>query len=325
MALPGVLQQFGVQPRDALRQAGLSPQLFASAENTITQQALCRLFAVCAELTGRDDFGLQVGARFSLPNFGLLGELMRNSATAAEAIRMLILHLHFYDRLAVPLLYTASPASVFLGYVPQHPAMPGIGHLLDAAIAVAYRTMRALCGPTWQPRDVQLSHRRPASAEPYRRLFGQGVHFDAEMSGLVFDSTWLEHRLDGANPELFHDLTAVLLASKSGWPISLGEEVQCIVLRLLHGGGVSSAGVAQLFGVSERTLRSRLQAEGTSLQQLLADARFELAMHLLGDTELPVSRIAAALCYADPAVFSRAFQGWAAMSPRQWRNLNRKN
>jgi AraC-like DNA-binding protein len=60
------------------------------------------------------------------------------------------------------------------------------------------------------------------------------------------------------------------------------------------------------------------------LQQLLADTRFELAMHLLRDTELPVSRIAGALCYADPAIFSRAFHGWAAMSPRQWRNLNRK-
>ncbi|MCB1847034.1 MAG: AraC family transcriptional regulator [Halieaceae bacterium] len=324
MALPRMLQEFGVEPRSVLHEACLSPRLFNSADNTVSQEAICRLLSVCAARTGRADFGLQVGARFSLPNFGLLGEIMRNSATAAEAIRMLILHLHFYDRLAVPLLYTASPANVFLGYVPQHPAMDGISHLLDAAIAVAYRTMRELCGPAWQVQDVQFSHRRPASAESYRRLFGQGVHFDAEMSGLVFASSWLDQRVVGANPALFRELTEALVVSESGWPISLAEQAQCIMLRLLHGGAVSSAGVAQLFGISERTLRDRLRAEGTSMQQLLAATRFELARHLLEDTELPLSRIAGALCYADPAVFSRAFHGWAGVSPRQWRSVNRK-
>ncbi len=319
MALPRVLEECGLEPRFALLEAGLSPRLFTRADNTITQQALCRLFSVCEALTGRDDFGLQVGARFSLPDFGLLGELMRNSATVAEAIRMLMLHLHFYDRLAVPLLYTASATNVFLGYAPQHPAMAGIGHHLDAAMAVAYRTMRELCGPAWQARDVQFSHRRPASAESYRRLFGQGVHFDAEISGLVFASSWLERQVDGANPTRFRELTEALITSERGWPISLVEESQCIILRLLHGGAVSSASVARLFGISERTLRSRLRAEGTGMQQLLAATRFELARHLLEDTELPLSRIAEALCYADPAVFSRAFHGWSGISPRQWR------
>jgi AraC-like DNA-binding protein len=324
MALPGVLEEFGVAPRDALRAVGLSPQLFASPENTVTQHAICRLLSVCATSTGRGDFGLLVGGRFTLQDFGSLGELMRNSATVGEAMRMLILHLHFYDRLAVPVLFSAGVDSVFLGYSPQHPAVAGTTLLLDAAIAVAYRTVRELCGPAWQPRAVQFSQRRPASTESYRRLFGRGLHFDAELSGLLFDSCWLERRVDGADPELFRKLTGSLLASESGWPISLGEEVQCILLRLLHSGAVSSASVAQLFGVSQRTLRSRLRAEGTSLQQLLADTRLELAMHLLRDTELPVSRIAGALCYADPAIFSRAFHGWAGMSPRQWRNLNRK-
>jgi AraC-like DNA-binding protein len=77
--------------------------------------------------------------------------------------------------------------------------------------------------------------------------------------------------------------------------------------------------VARLFGISERTLRQKLQAEGTSMQRLLAQTRFELARHLLLNTRQPMSLIAAALCYADSAVFSRAFHAWAGMGPKAWR------
>jgi AraC-like DNA-binding protein len=85
-------------------------------------------------------------------------------------------------------------------------------------------------------------------------------------------------------------------------------------------GGTSSAeNVALLFGMHERTLRKRLTAEGTRLQQLVSQTRFELAKQLLENTQLPLSEIASALHYADAAVFSRAFRGWSKTSPREWR------
>jgi AraC-like DNA-binding protein len=84
--------------------------------------------------------------------------------------------------------------------------------------------------------------------------------------------------------------------------------------------GTSSAeNVALLFGMHERTLRKRLTAERTSLQQLVSQTRFELAKQLLENTQLPLSEIASALRYADAAVFSRAFRSWSKTSPRAWR------
>jgi AraC-like DNA-binding protein len=84
--------------------------------------------------------------------------------------------------------------------------------------------------------------------------------------------------------------------------------------------GTSSAdNVALLFGINERTLRKRLTAEGTSFQQLVSQTRFELAKQLLENTRLPLSEIAAALHFADAAVFSRAFRSWSVTSPSEWR------
>jgi AraC-like DNA-binding protein len=319
LALPLVLEELGVSPRQVLQRAGVRRSLFADPDNRISHEDICRLLALSAELTGRSDFGLLVGMRFKLTDLGQLGELMRHSTTVGVALRMLIAHLHFYDRAATPVLLRMEPAKLFLGYSLRHPATAGNGQLQDAALAVAHRMLRELCGPAWRPLQVHLSRRRPDRITPYQRYYGARVRFDAECSGLFFAAAWLEHAIADADPARWRLLYHAQQRAATNAGISFVEEVECVLHGLLVGGTTSAASVAQLFGCSERTLRMKLRAESTSLQRLLADIRFELARHLLQDTELPMSRIAAALCYADTAVFSRAFHGWAGVSPRQWR------
>ncbi len=77
--------------------------------------------------------------------------------------------------------------------------------------------------------------------------------------------------------------------------------------------------VGRLFAIHERTLRRRLEKERKNLQQLVNEARFELAQQLLQNTCLSVSAIATALRYDDANAFSRAFRNWANLSPTQWR------
>jgi AraC-like DNA-binding protein len=319
LALPGLLAELHVDPRKAFAQAGIAPHVFKDPENRLDHESVIRLLSVCAGLSGRSDFGLLLGTQFALRDLGALGELMRSAATAGEALRMLILHLHFYDRGAVPVMLRVGLSTVFLGYSLQHAAGSGAGQLQDLAIVIAHRMLRELCGPAWRPRVVQFSHRRPTDISPYRRVFGPGVHFDAELSGFSFDTTWLEGAIEGGDPVKFSGLTQALQSATASGPISVAEEVQCVLHQLLPGGTATAESVARLFGISERTLRHRLQAEETSLQKVLAATRFELARQLLQNTRLSMSHIATALCYADAAVFSRAFRGWAGTTPRQWR------
>lgn len=318
MALPQLLVEQGVSPAEVLRQAGIRGDLFDSPDNRITYQSVAKLLATCGRLGKRNDFGFLAGSRFCLADFGALGERMRNSVTVGEALRMLMLYLQLYDRTAVPVLLRVESPSVFLGYSLQHPATTGSGQLQDAAIAIACRTLRELCGPAWQPGFVQLSHSRPENIASYRRGFGPNISFDAELSGFSFASSWMGHRIAGADPGRCDLLNSALQEAKASGPMGFAEEVKCVLHQLLPGGSVSAASVACLFGISERSLRQKLQSEGINMQRLLADTRYGLARQLLQNTRLSMSEIAAALCYADSAVFSRAFHGWAGMSPRQW-------
>jgi AraC-like DNA-binding protein len=107
--------------------------------------------------------------------------------------------------------------------------------------------------------------------------------------------------------------------------VLFGEQVMCALNGLLATGGGTAGKLAQMFACSERTLRARLQREGLNLQKMQAEARYQRACHLLRSTDLPVSLVATAVGYADTAVFSRAFSGWAGVSPRPWREASVKS
>lgn len=320
IALPRVLVELGANPHRVFAQAGVNLQLFRSRENRIPREALGRLLATCADLTQRPDIGLLVGGRSTLTDFGDIGSLMQNSATVGEALRALVMHLHIHDRFAVPVLLGSESSYTFLGYSPHMHAMPGTAHLHDAAIAVAHRILLQLCGASFKPMLVQFSHVSPDDARAYRKLFSSGIRFNAELSGISFTGSWLEQPIAGADLNLRASLSRAIVEAQDRTVLSFAEEVQRVLQQMLLSGSVSAANVARLFGIRERTLRQRLQKEGTSLQQLVTKTRFELAKQLLQYTQLAITEIAATLCYADAAVFSRAFRHWTGVSPRQWRS-----
>ena len=77
--------------------------------------------------------------------------------------------------------------------------------------------------------------------------------------------------------------------------------------------------MARALGFSERTLRRQLTAEGRNFRDLLAEARYIKAQHLLCHTTLPIEAIAQQLGYAESAAFIHAFQRWTGMTPSAFR------
>jgi AraC-like DNA-binding protein len=73
--------------------------------------------------------------------------------------------------------------------------------------------------------------------------------------------------------------------------------------------------IAQMVGVSVRTLKRRLADQGTSYSTLLDELRQERALLLLRDETLSREQIAERLGYSDAANFTRAFRRWTGKTP----------
>jgi AraC-like DNA-binding protein len=96
----------------------------------------------------------------------------------------------------------------------------------------------------------------------------------------------------------------------------LAQDVRVLIAQQLPAGATSSR-VASALGLSERTLRRRLAAEGHSFQRLLDDVRESLARAMLtGPSTLPVEEIALRLGYSGATSFIHAHRRWTGSTPR---------
>lgn len=89
------------------------------------------------------------------------------------------------------------------------------------------------------------------------------------------------------------------------------------------GHGWSSAELSAALGVSEATLRRRLQDEGAHLRDVLTDIRMTHAMQLLQSSQLPVSAIAASAGFESQSRFAIRFRDRFGFPPTAIRGHRR--
>lgn len=78
--------------------------------------------------------------------------------------------------------------------------------------------------------------------------------------------------------------------------------------------------LADKLGMSEPTLRRKLAAEGSSVQDIKNEVRLKLAKQQLRSTNLSIKDIAEQLGFSESRAFSRAFKQWTDLNPANYRN-----
>jgi len=317
-AIPELLRELGAAPAAVLRDAGLEPTLFDDRQNLVSFAARGRLFEHCVRATGCRHFGLLVGQRGGLQTLGLVGLLAKNSPDVGTALRNLVGYFRVHLRSAVTRLEVDGEVAM-LTYDLLQPDLEGIEQTYDGVVAVMLNIMRSLCGPDWKPLEVRFAHRRPDDVRPFRRFFDVPLSFDAERCALVFESHWLDSRVQDADPELQRLLQNQLDALQPGTEEDFAGHVRSILRTALLTGHGNAAQVAALLGMHPRTMSRRLQSLGTSFQQLVDEVQFGIALQMLEHTSIDVSEIAASLDYSDASAFTRSFRRWSGTTPALWR------
>jgi AraC-like DNA-binding protein len=108
-------------------------------------------------------------------------------------------------------------------------------------------------------------------------------------------------------------------------PATTAKRVRAALLEALPSGLVTMEAIANKLALSKRTLQRRIEAEGTSFQQILQETCEALARHYLEKTTLPAAEISLLVGFDEPNSFYRAFRKWTGTTPEAVRHPPKKH
>lgn len=266
---------------------------------------------------GLADIGLQLGKTQNHMVLGLPGQLMSSCETLGSALGTFVA-LQIANSTAGAAYLHPMGDDYALGFGLYAPDLPS-SHIYDLSAVIGCNLVRDLTDGAVRPVELLLSRPTPADPEAYVRLFRCPVRFNEGQTCLILSCRSMDFRLPTADARKREALLDAVQKQLAGQPPGFAARVRHVLRPLLLAGRASHRQVAAHLNVHPRTMGRRLEQENATFEALKDEVRLAVARDQLARTDMPVSDVAAALGYATPSAFVRAFRRWTGKSPSAWR------
>lgn len=315
------VERAGIPPAALLRQARLPATLHVADAAWVTTAQYFALWRALEELSDDPAIGLTM----TIETDTSVHPPATMSAFFARDFRDGLARLARFKRLCTPeelhLEEQDGKATLFVDWLHAEGQEPDAA--ADVTFAAILELGRRGTGRHITPLQVEMTRSGPPS-QRHRDYFGAPIVVAAPRNALILDCADLDHPFAGHNAELLAILTPALSAAleEIDAQSSLAEQVKIVLKRRLASGKPELSDVAEVLGMSERTLQRRIAETGTSFRLLLEGARQELGREMLARGGTAPDEIAYLLGYQDTSSFYRAFRDWEGVTPLQWRDRN---
>lgn len=323
--LRGLLEaaaQAGVASDELLRAAHLDARLLA-AEASFPRSTLYLLSELAVSMTRDPALGLHWGENVRANTFNPISHLLAHSPTLRDALHALAeLHRLFSSEAGFHLVEHDSQVTLRQhALIGASPAAERFSS--ELLVAGVYKLVQSF-GPDARPERVCFTYPAPAYRREYARLFDGTARFRQTFTGLVFDQALLDITSPDKDADVFHALRGIAerRIMRAAQRVPFATRVRDVLVQRLELRRLEMDEVARSLGMSKRTLRRRLVAEGTSYVALVNEAQGIVAKRLLQAKRLSIQETAFALGFSDPRTFHRAFKRWTGMTPNAFREMS---
>ena len=271
-------------------------------------------------VSGDPAFGLHMGEQSRSAMFDVIGLVTEHAGTLRQSIEAMSRYARLMADDHDPELHEHGESAAL-----RLPALtgnwPAVRLTAEFSMTAMLSVLELFAGSGARPSAVRFAYPRPPYAAEHERIFGDAARFDCEVTEMVFPRAWLDKTQPYRSPELFEVLKAQ--ADRSLGRLERGAPLRERIERILGTQGTRSPtmdGVARELGMSARSLRRRMQAEGLSFSDLATRSRMHSAKRMLERPGASIQETAYALGFASPTAFHRAFKRWTGMTPKQYQD-----
>ncbi|MEH6556630.1 MAG: helix-turn-helix domain-containing protein [Oceanicoccus sp.] len=298
---------------------GIKSRIRRQAKGRHERLQMLANFAI--DQSGESRLGLIIGQRITNTAFGILGHALINCSSLLESQRFLLKHIWVWQEHpinAVSLHLDRDHLYLNYNYPTRWPRNENF--LVDLFFSSNLKRSRELIEGDIKGAFLELKRQDPGEKKHYERLLKIPVSFGQNEDRLVFPRKTAEAPLSSSfliHSKGYQRHCENLLRQMQ----SASGITEHIRLAVVHSGKtkLKEPQMAEKMNISVRTLRRRLNSEGTSYRQIQQQIQSHLARSYLSDTELSVADIASLVGYFDTPTFSRAFKSWTGYTPPQFR------
>jgi len=309
----------GVDRQTCLLGTGIAEEDLQVADGLMTRAQEMRLIEnLILALPDMPALGFRIGLQYNVATFGIWGFALRTSRTLRDATALALRYLPLST--AYCQMYTFVEGDDFgvafdADDVPRHLRQ----FLLERDLATGLNLFKELSLAGFDVQAIELKGEPLAYASCLEELSGVRLAFHKPRNTLVIRRADADRPLPTFDPHLVqvldHQCRQQLERRQSG---GFAGQVRQQLLGPL--GLVASLDeVARSLAMSPRSLRRKLDQEGTSFRKLLEEERRQLALQLLENSAMKQDELAIHLGYTDTASFTRAFRRWMNCSPGEYR------
>ena len=308
-----------------MRAVGIDPAVLDDPDGRIPTDQISALWALAVERSGNSAVGLSAAGKAGPGGFDLVGYAMMSVPDLRGVLERICRYVRIVsDAADMEVIETEGGVGVTLALRVIGLSVPWQRYAYDFMVLLTF--CRWVLGGDLTPVWFEMTVPDGTDLIVHERMFGCAIRPRSARYALFFSRADADRRLPTANSVLsqFHDSLAEEHMKRLGLP-QIGARVREEIVRHLPEGEPRRPMIAQQLGMSDRTLRRRLQDEDTSFGQLLDEARRDLAAHYVARADLSLAEVAYLLGFNNQSSFFRAWKRWFDMPPRHFRaNLLKK-
>lgn len=309
----------GIDRQTFVDAAGLPASALEGSEGRLPRSEMMRLCELAMDVTGDSALGLHWGELHNDSTFTPLSHLIAHSANLRDGFKTLSEFMRLLsDQLSCVVSEQGDRVTVHFSSLPFLPQRL-VRFIVEMEAVGILRLMRCF-GAHVRPERVSFAYPAPPHRAEYARVFQGLEHFDEPVGGIVFERSLMNvappHRDDDVRNalEAIASRRALRLAKRTPYAVRVREQLvdqgPCVRADMSQ--------VAHALGLSVRSLRRRLEAEGATFNGVANEAAAIIAKQLLEDKQRTIQEAAYEMGFADASGFHRAFKRWTGLTPRAY-------